>query len=135
MVDIKKMPVGRFQLASGSGLATASRERSIPTDFRIYYDYPAELKVGFAVQILIHFGDEQTWKATVACLLKSNGKYFAWTAGHAFVIPRGPDDDDSSEESSETGYTFDSVYGYDTEDEESNVSSTGVSRKSNCLNF
>jgi len=73
------------------------------------------------------------WKATVACLLKSNGKLFAWTAGHAFVAPYELEDDDSSPGSSEADYTFDSVCGYETDEEETNISSTEVSRKSSCL--
>jgi hypothetical protein len=132
-----EMPLGDVQRVSGPGNAAGRLSLTVPANLEISYNIGADIQEGSAVQLYIKFGlrkeDQSESKATVGCLLSSDGKYFAWTAAHPFFDLPDFSDDSKSTRSSDLGFAFDSEYGYETDDQESDVPLTGTSRTSKYL--
>jgi hypothetical protein len=137
MAERDEMPLGDVQRVSGPGNAAGRLSLTVPANLEISYNIGADIQEGSAVQLYIKFGlrkeDQSESKATVGCLLSSDGKYFAWTAAHPFFDLPDFSDDSKSTRSSDLGFAFDSEYGYETDDQESDVPLTGTSRTSKYL--
>ena len=138
MMESNILPIGHFQSASGPLSRSAILGVILPVKLEICYNIGVDVQAGFAAQLYISFDDKlgfrQESKATIGCLLVSDGKYFAWTAGHAFFNIPGLDDDNKSG-SVNIEFAFDPEYGYETDGQDPNDLFTRQSRKSQSWSY
>lgn len=111
-------PIWLRQAASAGG-SKIPGSKSHPNT-KVFYNKNANITLGYAVQLYIQStnteGERCISKLTLACILTTGVRHFAWTAGHAFLDPSEyiyHGDDDDSGFGKAVKFEFDEEYSYE----------------------